>query len=265
MNWPFVLYRYDRRNAWQNPAQRFVKSVVECPEAADDCTGAFMAQGLRSPRRHPRPTGIQLKPSWSTARRLSLTATALLVVAGPAAASAGHVQAPSVPAATPPTTTYAGGAAATTTSPVVSGTQAAGTHPVGSTFQVEVCGYATGSSVAVSVDGQPAGVKTSDTNGCAQITLVVRSASLLDVSDPVTVSIRCGANSLVATGKAGSGQTMIQTVAFVVPCAVPARSGFAFSGANVMRELAVAAVLLVVGLVLVLADRRSRATQRTRR
>ena len=148
------------------------------------------------------------------------------------------------------------------------GSQDAGAHAVGTSFTVVLsptCAFSAGALVNIVVNGQAIGTKAASANGTVTVNVTVASATQLVINDPVTVAGQCGTNTIVATGPsaAAGGATVTQTATFTVLCptgvAVPtpvARGRVAFTGANVLRWGAVALVLLAVGALLVVADRR---------
>lgn len=157
------------------------------------------------------------------------------------------------PAAGAQTPYQAGGCA----SPTVD----AGAHAIGSSFSFVLgCPFDPGSTVTITVNGQTVGTKTADASGAVTVNVTVVSQTVLQINDPVTAPGQCGPNSVVATGPA-NGSTGSITGGFTVLCpagvvtAVP-RRGVAFTGANILRWGAVAMLLVAVGAVLIVADRR---------
>ena len=148
------------------------------------------------------------------------------------------------------------------------GSQDAGAHAIGSSFSVVLaptCALSPGALVSIVVNGQAVGTKAAAANGTVTVNVTVASATQLIINDPVTVAGQCGTNTIVATGPsaAAGGATVTQTATFTVLCptgvavATPVSRGrVAFTGANVLRWGAVALVLLAVGALLVVADRR---------
>jgi len=138
-----------------------------------------------------------------------------------------------------------------------SGAADAGSVAPGQTATFNLCGvFKPGSNVILTVDGQAAGTKVASSAGVVPVVITVTSATTASVNDPVIVNVNCGANTVVATGTGPSGGT--QTGTFAVPCAATTASGVAFTGANVMKGLLVALLLIAVGAALVLAQRRRR-------
>jgi hypothetical protein len=151
------------------------------------------------------------------------------------------------------------------------GAQQAGTFAPGDQFTVEECQFAPGSTVTLSVNGQPAGSQTADGRGCVSQAVTVLTCSSVSVNGHV-LSARVGQNSLTASGSSSTGTPVVQTVNFNVACATAAglsqqvaqgrsSTGFAFTGANVARLGAFALLLMMLGAFLVRAtrDRRVRA------
>ncbi len=147
----------------------------------------------------------------------------------------------------------------------------AGTHAVGETFTIRLaplCLWDPGSAVATTVNGQSVGTKVADAGGGINVAVTVVSATQLSIDDPVVVAGRCGGNNASGVGpSATAGASVRATANFSIRCegaaAAPrparaARSGVAFTGANVLRWGAVALALLGVGAVLVIGARRRR-------
>ncbi len=166
------------------------------------------------------------------------------------------------PGAAAQTVGYPPGTCATT-----NGTQDAGNHAVGDTFTVTlspVCLFAPGSSVAIVVNGISVTSKTADNSGFVSVTIKVNSQSELLIEDPVSVGGQCGANRVVATGpSAVAGARVDQTATFGILCAATAApkatAGVAFTGANILRWTAIAVALVLLGSLLIVADRRRRS------
>jgi hypothetical protein len=131
------------------------------------------------------------------------------------------------------------------------GQQTGGTHAIGETFVLEACGFAPGSSEKIAVNGVAAGTKTADGSSCVKTTIKVVSSTGGEVNDPVPVPIRCGQNTVTATGVAASRAPLTVTTAFTVNCGTTA-----LTGANVSLFVGLALVLLVVGGGLIFLERR---------
>ena len=149
----------------------------------------------------------------------------------------------------------------------LSGTQDAGAHNIGAVFTVRltpVCLFDVGSLVGISVNGQDIGTKEADTGGGVNVTVRVVSATQLEIDDPVTVAGQCGVNNIVATGPSSAARAQVtQTATFTVLCpgVTPAKAvkgRVAFTGDNILRWSAVAAVLIVLGGFIVTTTRRRR-------
>lgn len=146
---------------------------------------------------------------------------------------------------------------------VTVGAQDAGGHLVGDTFTVTlapVCLFAPGSQVGVVVNGVFIVNKIASAQGTINVTIKVNSQNELLIDDPVSVRGQCGTNTVVGTGTSSSGLTLTQTGTFQVLCptgaATPVQGRVAFTGANIARWSAVALALVMLGSLLVIADRR---------
>lgn len=188
----------------------------------------------------------------------ALVLGAMLAVPGVAAAQypPGPTTTSTTTTTAPATTTTTAPGATTTTLVSTGGTQVVGQVNVGGSFTREVCGFAPGTQVTVSLNGGGVLTKTADANGCLQTTVAVLSETQVRVGD-TTAPARCGTNSLVATGAGAGGAQVTQTVTFTVVCpAAAARGGVAFTGANVARWAGLGAALVAIGALVVLAARR---------
>jgi hypothetical protein len=145
---------------------------------------------------------------------------------------------------------YPPGTSTTTIAPGVSG---GGTVGVGGTVAVQACGYKPGSSINVSINGQPATTTTAKATGCghATITLVSTTSAVVSGVDP---AITCGANTATFSGANAAGTAVVQTVGFSVNCAVSA--GIVFTGANIFKWLLAALGLFALGALFLVAERR---------
>jgi hypothetical protein len=154
--------------------------------------------------------------------------TLLVLVAPPAPAQTGY---PPGPATTQPS--------------AVNGNQDAGTVVRGSTVTRELCGFAPGSTVRISVNGSSVPTMTADANGCVTVQ---------------SVAERCGANELTASGAQADGTPVNQRVTFTVSCGT-SEAGTAFTGANIARGTITGAALIGVGALVVLGSRRRRPSE----
>lgn len=156
----------------------------------------------------------------------------------------------------------------------LSGAQDAGSHLVGQSFSTTlepVCGFTPGASVNITVDGQVVGTKVADANGFVTVNITVGQSGnqiKLIVNDSVTVNGSCGGNNIVGTGPSSVARANVsQTAVFRVLCpsgagvAQPVRGRVAFTGANILRWSAVAIALVLLGSVLVVANRRRQAAR----
>jgi hypothetical protein len=132
-----------------------------------------------------------------------------------------------------------------------------GTVAIGATLNVEACGYRAGSTVNVSIDGQAATTTIAKATGCGRISIKPVSSTNAVVSG-IDPAITCGANNAVFTGVSSAGASISQTVGFSINCAVSA--GIVFTGANISKWLLAALVLLALGALILLAERRRSRT-----
>lgn len=156
----------------------------------------------------------------------------------------------------------------------LTGAQDAGSHLVGQSFSTTlepVCVFTPGSNVNIVVNGQVVGTKVANANGFVTVNITVGPSCgtvRLQVNDPVTVNGTLGANNIVATGPSSVARANVtQTAVFRVLCpsaagvAKPVRGRVAFTGANILRWSAVAIALVLLGSVLVVANRRRQAAR----
>ncbi|HEX3794048.1 MAG TPA: hypothetical protein VHV57_06080 [Acidimicrobiales bacterium] len=120
------------------------------------------------------------------------------------------------------------------------------------------CDYASGSSVAVTLNGAASESATADNNGVVNLNATVTDPHIaIDTTAPVAVSL--GTNTIVATGTTSSGAT--DTVTFVVDLQnAPGSSGLAFTGADLAALIGAALALVLLGSAIVIFTRR-RASQ----
>ena len=166
----------------------------------------------------------------------------LLLVAAPAYAQTGY---PPGPATTQPSG--------------INGTQDLGTLAVGQSGNRELCGFAPGSTVRISVNGSFVTNKTADGNGCVRVRFRVASETVVEVDDPIAAPAHCGPNDLVAAGSQSDGAPVTQTVQFEIVCGSLPRAGTATTGANIARGALVGAALVGCGALLALGSRRRKA------
>lgn len=138
-----------------------------------------------------------------------------------------------------------------------------GNFNVGTTFTVTLsptCAWTAGTPVTVTVNGQDVGIKNAVLDGTVAVTVRIVSATLLEIDDPVEVPAICGLNTVVASGASTVAQAnVVHTVNFGVVCPAQAvRSGIAFTGANILRMAAAALVAVLLGSMLVSANRKRR-------
>jgi hypothetical protein len=149
----------------------------------------------------------------------------------------------------------------TTVPECVAGDINAGTLAIGQTAVFVLCGpFADGATVNVTVNGTFVFTKVA-ASGKVQVTVTRISATTVAVGDPVNVATVCGTNTVVATGPSQSGSTVSADGFFNIQCApttTTSTGGLAFTGANVLLAVAVALVLIVLGVLLVSFQRRRR-------
>ncbi|MDQ6909780.1 MAG: hypothetical protein M3Z84_03190 [Actinomycetota bacterium] len=144
-----------------------------------------------------------------------------------------------------------------------------GSFNVGATLQpnlVPICLFDRGSSVAVTVNGQSVGTKTANATGGVSPSITVSSCNQLTVDDPVVVPAQAGPNNVSATGPSSAAKAPVTVTGnFTVVCpaaggAVTKAGGLAFTGANLLRWVAIALALVMVGFLMVRIVRRRRSS-----
>lgn len=129
------------------------------------------------------------------------------------------------------------------------------------------CTWTVGSSVTVTVNGQPVGLKVVQANSAVSVLVRVLSSQQLSIDNPVLVTGQCGTNTIRGVGPSAvaGGQPVVHEVTFQVLCPVPVatpaaptpgRSGIAFTGYDAIRGVAVALLALSAGSLMVVAFRR---------
>ena len=148
----------------------------------------------------------------------------------------------------------------TTVASCVPGNVNLGTVVVGQTVTFQLCGgFADGATVTVTVNGTTVPSKTA-VNGAVTVVITVTSTTVLTVNDPTTAPAVCGTNTVAATG---SGNPGVSTGTFNLNCSTTtttSTSGLALTGANVVKGALIALVLIGLGVVLVVFQRRRRET-----
>lgn len=148
----------------------------------------------------------------------------------------------------------------TTTVPAcVAGNVNAGNVAVGQTITFTLCGnFTAGTTDTITVNGAVVLTKT-PTNGADVVVVTITSQTVAAVGDPVNAAIVCGTNTVTATGPGTPGTS---SGTFNLECATPTTtsSGLAFTGANVLMGLLIALVLIVVGALIVIFQRRRHQT-----
>jgi hypothetical protein len=125
---------------------------------------------------------------------------------------------------------------------------------VGGGGSPSVCGFAPGTTVTITIGGQPVGNVVSDNNACVTVPVAVVSTTTARVLG-LMFGITCGANTLTGTGTGANGSTTTASTTLTVLCAT-AKSGIVFTGANTTRELEFGGGLFLVGALILIAFRR---------
>jgi hypothetical protein len=178
----------------------------------------------------------------TSVKRSATIAGLLLLVAAPAYAQTGY---PPGPATTQP----AG----------VNATQDLGTMAVGQEATRELCGFAPGSTVRVSVNSAFVINKTADANGCVQVKFRVASETVIEVDDPIAAAAHCGSNDITAAGAQTDGTPVTQTLQVEIVCGSLPRASTATTGAGIARGALVGVALVGTGVLLALGSRRRKA------
>ena len=166
----------------------------------------------------------------------------LLLVAAPAYAQTGYPPGPG--------TTQPSG---------VDATQDLGTMAVGESADRELCGFAPGSTVRLSVNSAFVLNKTADGNGCVRVRFKVASETVIEVDDPIPAAAHCGPNDLVAAGAQTDGAPVTQTLLVEIVCGALPRASTATTGAAIARGALVGTALVGTGVLLALGSRRRKA------
>lgn len=193
---------------------------------------------------------------------LAVVAAAAFGVAGPASAQVGS------------------GIGACT---VVTGTQDVGTVSVGQQFVLQVaptCLFNVGAVLTVTVNGVTVTGKVANASGQVLITITAISATQLSVDDPTITPAVCGVNTVTVTGpsSAAAGGVATQSATFTLDCSgaaatvttvaaatpgaaasTPVVGGLSRTGADTVRFVAVALVMLSLGSTAVVATGRRQA------
>ena len=166
----------------------------------------------------------------------------LLLVAAPAYAQTGY---PPGPATTQPSG--------------VNATQDLGTLAVGESGTRELCGFAPGSTVRITVNGSFVTNKTADANGCVRVQYRVASQTVIEIDDPIPAPAHCGSNDIVAAGAQSDGAPVSQTLQVEIVCGPLPRASTATTGAGIARGALVGVALIGSGVLLALGSRRRKA------
>jgi hypothetical protein len=171
---------------------------------------------------------------------------------------------------------YPGPTTTTTTTPAEVTVQANGTTttatvtvgPGGSeVVTADVCGYAKGSAVTVTVDGTVVYVSAAGSNGCLFLTITISDPSI-SINGSPAVTVPYGTATIAASGVSPTGAAVTDTVDIpvasptaVVTSAPPtssSSSGLAFTGADIAAMTVGALALIALGFLLVTVARRRR-------
>ena len=123
----------------------------------------------------------------------------------------------------------------------------------GTKFNNEVCGFQPNSTVTVTFNGTNVEQQTTDANGCARQVVETSCPPAATIDGHRFDAKAADENRLVVSGTGADGQPLSQTDTFGVRC-VGGKS--AFTGANVLRWTIAALVLIAIGALFVVADRR---------
>lgn len=130
---------------------------------------------------------------------------------------------------------------------------------VGGTATPSLCGFAPGSTVTLTIDGQPIGSLTAGSDACVTFPVSVLSTSKSQVLG-LTIATTCGANSVSGSGTGASGSATTASTSFSVICATSS-TGIVFTGSNSSRDLKFGGGLFLIGALVVFAFRRRERQQ----
>jgi hypothetical protein len=151
-----------------------------------------------------------------------------------------------------------------TTLPPVINITIPGVLVLGSTVTFSLCGgYSGATPVTITVNGVFAFAKSAITDGCVSLSVTVNSIipPTFLVGDPVKTAATCGANTVTATGAGSPGKsTATLDLSCAATSAVSSSSGLAFTGADVAGIIVGALLLIGLGSMLVIVQRRRRTT-----
>jgi hypothetical protein len=124
-----------------------------------------------------------------------------------------------------------------------------------------LCGFTPASSALLSLDGQAGGTEAADGKGCITLTVTFDSGGQSTiVQTSARVATTCGLGSIVAAGRSPSGVPVGQTDGFRVLCpGVGAPAHHVFLD-YLVRWLLAMVVILGLGVVAVLVNRRRQVT-----
>lgn len=171
--------------------------------------------------------------------------------------------------------TYPTGSTTSTTAAPSSGSINAGTLGSGGTTSVDVCGFVPGSTVSISLNGKPVTTATVASNGCATVTIqVVSAGTALGRAVFAAAGLHLAAtassvkiNGVSATGlppgqqntitATGTGTNLAsRTVSVFFTTSSSSAGGLPRTGAMILRWSLAGLGLIVIGGLLVLANRR---------
>jgi LPXTG-motif cell wall-anchored protein len=173
--------------------------------------------------------------------------------------------------------TYPTGSTTPTTAGNTSGSINAGTLGSGGTVSVDVCGFAPGSTVTITLNGGAVTTATVGSNGCATITIQVvspgtalgrpvfaaaglqlaQTSSSLKINGVAATGLPPGQqNTIGATGTGSNLATRTVNVFFTTSTSATSGSGLPRTGVMILRWALAALGLIAIGALLVVADRR---------
>ena len=192
-----------------------------------------------------------------TIAALSVVVLALALFAGPAFAQSSGYPGPTTTAAAQETVVV----------------QEEGVLSEGQTRSFSACGFASGSSVAPTFDGQALPAQEADASGCVYFSVEVLSESGTRACGGVKINGaeytgQAGSNAIVSTGTGANGAARTLTNNFSIQCGEPVSvrqrgeigpSALARTGFTALRWLAVGLALLAIGAGAIAAERRRMA------
>lgn len=161
------------------------------------------------------------------------------------------------------TTTTAPSSTTTTTAPSGTTTTLAPATPtvavscgVGSTCSVTVCGFSSGVTISITVNGQADGTATVGGSGCATLSISVTDPHI-SVDGAALIAVPVGTSTVTASGAAPSGATQVDSVQVTIPGSSN-NNGLAFTGADIVGMVVGGLALIAVGFLVLMFTRRRR-------